>query len=128
MTVLARQPAKLDARPRLHVIRGDALDPVAVEHAVAHQDTVILSLGANRMAQQTTLFSDATRVLLAAMKKHQLRRLVAITGVGAGDSKDHGGFVYDHVMDPLFTRPIYEDKNRGGASDWSDWAPRHSAG
>jgi putative NADH-flavin reductase len=60
----------------------------------------------------TTLFSEATAALIAAMKRRHVKRLIAITGVGAGDSRGHGGFVYDRVIFPLFTRNRYQDKDR----------------
>lgn len=46
------------------------------------------------------------------MKKHGVRRLVALTGIGAGDSKGHGGLFYDRIIYPFFIKPIYEDKDR----------------
>ena len=46
------------------------------------------------------------------MKKHGVRRLVCLTGVGAGDSKGHVGFLYDRIFLPLVLRNQYEDKER----------------
>jgi putative NADH-flavin reductase len=45
-----------------------------------------------------------------ALKSEQL--LIAVTGMGTGDSRGHGSFVYDHVMLPLVLRRIYADKDR----------------
>ena len=56
--------------------------------------------------------SEGTRVLAAAMKQRGVRRLVCITGMGAGDSAGHGGFVYDRLIKPLLLRQIYKDKDR----------------
>jgi putative NADH-flavin reductase len=91
---------------------------------VAGQDAVIYALGPNGPGR-TTLFSDSTRILLGAMKREGVSRLVAITGVGAGDTKGHGGFLYDRILYPLFTRQIYEDKDRqealirASATEWT---------
>jgi hypothetical protein len=52
------------------------------------------------------------RILIQAMEKYRVKRLVCITGVGAGETKGHGGFLHDRIIWPLFTRVIYEDKNR----------------
>ena len=41
-----------------------------------------------------------------------MKRFVCITGVGAGERKGHGGFVYDHFIFPLFTKNRYADKER----------------
>jgi hypothetical protein len=58
-----------------------------------------------------TLFSN-TRILIDAMVGHGVRRLVAITGVGAGETKGHGGFLYDCILYPLFTKRVYTDEGR----------------
>ena len=58
------------------------------------------------------LFSESTLLLISAMEKHGVKRLVAITGIGAGDSRGHGGFLYDKIIFPLFTKKIYRDKDR----------------
>lgn len=72
---------------------------------------MIVSLG-TAPGRRTTLFSDVTAKLIAAMTTEGVKRLVAITGVGAGETRGHGGFLYDRIVYPLFTRPFYEDKNR----------------
>ena len=33
-------------------------------------------------------------------------------GIGAGDSRNHGGFFYDKLVLPLLLERIYEDKDR----------------
>ena len=62
-------------------------------------DAVIQTLGAPKTAQAviagTTLFSRATRILIDAMRAAGVQRLVTVTGLGAGDSRGHGGFLYD---------------------------------
>jgi putative NADH-flavin reductase len=113
VTALARDPSKFDVRlERLRVATGDALDPVAVDVAVSAQDAVIFSLGRSNHRTPTTMFSDATRILIHAMETHGVRRLVCITGIGAGDSKGHGGFLYDNIIFPWFAKETYADKDR----------------
>jgi putative NADH-flavin reductase len=112
IAALVRSPEKVGGlADRVTVVRGDALDGHAVENAVAGQEAVIQALGAGNV-RHTTLFSESTRVLLAAMHQHSVRRLISVTGVGAGDTKGHGGFLYDRVLYPLFTKGIYADKDR----------------
>ena len=41
-----------------------------------------------------------------------MARLVAITGIGAGESAGHGGFLFDNLIFPLLLRKVYADKNR----------------
>jgi putative NADH-flavin reductase len=99
----------------LSKIAGDALDAAAVGAAAAGSDAVIQTLGAPKTALAvfagTTLFSKATRILIDAMQAAGVRRLVAVTGIGAGDSRGHGGFLYDALMFPLVLKRIYDDKD-----------------
>ena len=125
VTALVRSPEKLgDLARRIRIVQGDALDAGAVDEAVKGQDAVIYALGAGPV-RRTTLFSGSTRVLLAAMKNHGVRRLICVTGVGAGDTKGHGGFLYDRILYPLFTKGIYADKDtqerliRESPTDWT---------
>lgn len=46
------------------------------------------------------------------MKKQDVKRLVCITGLGAGDSRGHGGFAFDRLILPLLLRKVYVDKDR----------------
>lgn len=62
--------------------------------------------------REVTLLSTATRALVGVMAEQNVRRLVCITGLGAGDSRGHGGFFFDWVFLPLMLRKDYQDKNR----------------
>lgn len=110
---LVRNAAKLaDLRhPHLTVMPGDVLDDRVLQRISLGYDAVVQTIGAPP-ARATTVFSDSTKVLLEVMQTNGIKRLVAITGIGAGDSKGHGGFLYDNIVYPLFTKPLYEDKTR----------------
>jgi putative NADH-flavin reductase len=111
-TILLRDPVKLKQyEGRVRLLQGNALDPQAVYRAVGGQEGVVYSLGVRRPGR-TTLFSESMRILIPAMEIHGVKRLVCITGVGAGETKGHGGFFYDKIIWPLFTRFFYEDKDR----------------
>jgi putative NADH-flavin reductase len=112
VTALARNTSAVapeDHRPR--VLQGNALDASEVEAAVAGHDAVLSALG-TRSSRPTTLFSESTHNLISAMDNHGVRRLVCITGIGAGDSKGHVGFLYDRIILPFVVKNIYEDKER----------------
>ena len=112
VTALARNPSAVAPEdPRLRVLEGNALDVSSVEAAVAGQDAVLVALG-TRSTRPTKLFSESTHNIIGAMDKHGVRRLVCITGVGAGDSKGHVGFLYDRIILPFVVRNVYEDKDR----------------
>jgi uncharacterized protein YbjT (DUF2867 family) len=97
--------------PGARVQAADPTDAAALTPLCAGQDAVVFALGSDR-GGPTTLFSATTHALLAAMAKAVVSRLVAITGVGAGETRGHGGFLYDRVIFPLFTRHRYADKDR----------------
>ena len=97
--------------PRLQKIAASALDKDAVTQALAGADAVIQSLGHGPTLLPVTLFSDATRILVDAMTAHGVRRLIAVTGLGAGDSRGKGGFFYDVLLFPLVLKRIYDDKD-----------------
>jgi uncharacterized protein YbjT (DUF2867 family) len=88
---------------------GDVLNPADLDRALHGQEAVIYAIGQSKH-NPATLFSDSTRLLLRLMSQHGLRRLVCMTGIGAGDSQGHGGFLYDRIIYPLFTRRLYADK------------------
>jgi putative NADH-flavin reductase len=108
---------------------GDALDAHSVSSAIDGVDAVVEALGVTPgpgvVIQGTTLFSRATRVLIDAMSAKGIRRLIAVTGLGAGDSRGRGGFFYDAIVFPLVLKRIYDDKDvqeqmiRRSALDWT---------
>jgi uncharacterized protein YbjT (DUF2867 family) len=95
------------------LVIGDARDERALREALKGVDAVVSSLGTPASPfKEVTLLSAATRALVAAMKAEGVARLVAITGMGAGDSRGHGGFVFDKLIFPLLLRKVYADKDR----------------
>lgn len=113
VVALVRSKAKAADLAGAELVEGDARDPVALTRAIAGCDAVISSLGtAMSPFREVTLLSTATRALVGVMAEQNVRRLVCITGLGAGDSRGHGGFFFDRVFLPLMLRKVYEDKNR----------------
>jgi len=113
VTVLVRSAEKARDLKGAHVIVGDARDEATLRKALNGQDAAISALGTPASPfREVTLLSTATRLLVNAMKAEQVSRLVAITGIGAGDSAGHGGFLFDRLIFPLLLRKVYADKNR----------------
>ncbi|TAU93325.1 NAD(P)-dependent oxidoreductase [Rhizobium ruizarguesonis] len=112
VTVLVRSPEKADLKGAKLVV-GDARDEKALRQAIKGRDAVITALGTPASPfREVTLLSTATRALANAMKAEQVSRLIAITGMGAGNSAGHGGFLFDKLIFPLLLRKVYADKNR----------------
>jgi uncharacterized protein YbjT (DUF2867 family) len=113
VTALVRSPEKARALEGAKLIAGDARDEAALRNALKGRDAVVSALGTPASPfREVTLLSTATRALVSAMKVEQVRRLVCITGMGAGDSAGHGGLVFDRLVFPLLLRKVYADKNR----------------
>ncbi|WP_052211007.1 NAD(P)-dependent oxidoreductase [Rhizobium rhizogenes] len=113
VVALVRSKAKAADLAGAELIEGDARDPAALTRAIAGCDAVVSSLGtAMSPFREVTLLSTATRALVGVMEQQNIRRLVCITGLGAGDSRGHGGFFFDRLFLPLMLRKVYEDKNR----------------
>jgi putative NADH-flavin reductase len=112
ITATARRPESAGLPSEVRVVRADINDGATLQVAVAGQDAVISSLGTKLSRQPTTVLSEGTRKLVSAMKAARVQRLVCITGIGAGDSRGHGGFVYDRIVLPLLLKEIYKDKDR----------------
>jgi len=110
---LARNPGSLGAIGDDHeVVRGDVLDPASLVAVLRDIDVVVSVLGTPLTRKPVTLLSRGTTNLLDAMAETGTRRIVCVTGMGAGDSRGHGGFVYDRIVLPLLLGSIYADKDR----------------
>jgi putative NADH-flavin reductase len=102
---LARSATAIRLRdPKLEKLDGDALDRRATERALEGVDAVIQTLGVSPtpglIFNGTRLFSVATRILVDAIEARAVKRLISVTGLGAGDSCGRGG-LYNAVLSLL---------------------------
>ncbi len=132
--------------PDLITVTGSIEDPAIARRAVDGADAVAWCAGGHGFGpaflKQVTWLSRGTAVLVEAMKEAGVSRLVVVTGIGAGDSRGHGGFVFDRILQPLAVGALYADKDRQEAIvrasglDWTivrpgfliDEPPRHRYG
>ncbi len=125
VTVLARIPEKIEiSHPQLRVVKGDALDAKSIEAVAEGQEAICSCIGVPITFKSVDLFSKAARNILVAVKQNPGQKYIAVTGIGAGESKGHGGFLYDKIFKPLLLKNIYADKDReeeiikGSGVDW----------
>lgn len=86
--VYARSPGKLPIRYGcLEVAKGQLDNPAAIEAAVAGADAVLSLLGPPPRARATPLTSGMHNIV-SAMKRHGVRRLVAVSTPSARDPAD----------------------------------------
>lgn len=127
VTAYARHPERIVAsHDRLRKVKANVLDAVDLAAALAGQDAVVLTLGKRTPWEPPPdLFARGTANVLAAMADAGVRRLVCVTGIGAGDSRGHGGLVYDWFFRNLLIRRLYDDKDHQEAlvqasdTDWT---------
>jgi nucleoside-diphosphate-sugar epimerase len=108
---LARSATAIRSRdPKLEKLDGDALDQHTMERALVGVDAVIQTLGVSPTPELifsgTRLFSVGTRILVNAMEAMAIKRLICVTGLGAGDSRGYGGPLYN-IASWLFLGRIY---------------------
>src|SRR5260370_14061237 len=112
---LARSARRIPIdRPKLEKMAGDALETATVKRALSGAGVVIQSLGISAgpevILKSTRFFSKATQVLVTAMEETQVKRLICVTGFGAGDSRGHGGVLFKLAFYlPLWR--LYYDKD-----------------
>ncbi len=120
---LVRDPAKLPAeRHGITSIVGDVLDQAAVDDCVRGTDAVICVLGTRPGA--APIESRGTVGILAAMRSQEVRRLIAVTSMGVGDSAEQMSIIF-RVLMQLTLKKIMAAKEeqeqliRASGLDWT---------
>lgn len=111
VTILVRDLARMKIdHEKLYVVIGNVLDPGKVEEAVAGSEAVIITLG-NTSDNPDMVVSSGTEHIIQAMQKQGISRLVAVTSLGVGDSKDQVPLSFKMLMKTVL-RKTMEDKER----------------
>lgn len=118
VTVLTRNAKKVATQhERLYVIEGDVTDRSIVHNVLKGQEAVIqtLGIGGKGDGKPTTFVSEANKIIMAEMEQMNVKRLVAISVIGAGDSLTFLPWIYRKLVLPLFMKwfqAVIDDKNR----------------
>ncbi len=118
VSVLVRDESKIGMRhKRLKIVEGNVLDSQVVAAVLVHQEAVVqcLGVGGKGDGRPTTFVSDATKVIVDEMRKLQVKRLIALSNVGAGNSMAFQPWVFGNIILPFFMKwlqAIINDKNR----------------
>lgn len=112
---LARSAGRIEIdHPALTKVVADAIDEAALKDALQDVDAVIQALGVKAgpgmILNPVSLFSNTTRVLISAMRESGVKRLIAGTEAGDGDSRGRGGLLYNAAFN-LFLKRAYDDKD-----------------
>ena len=124
VTAFARNPEKLgQCHENLAVVAGDVLDPASVKRAIKGHDVVLCALGMPLMNKEK-LRAKGTRNIVRAMEENGVRRLVCLSALGAGDSREILPPQYKYFLIPLMMRHLYADHElqeshvRNSPLDW----------
>ena len=104
----ARHPLPSNAE----VIHGDVQNPSRLEHAMQGCAAVIDTLGGKTPWKSTELEANAAKVVLEVMERVGAKRLIVISVLGAGDSKDQAPWAYEHLLLPTFLHGAVKDKKQ----------------
>lgn len=110
VTALVHNADSYHAPAGVQVVAGDATDLATVEKAMAGQEAVIDAIGGKTPYLATDLERNTAKAIIGAMRQHGVRRLIAISVLGVGDSKEQAGFFYEHLLKPTFLRGAVPDK------------------
>jgi uncharacterized protein YbjT (DUF2867 family) len=113
VTAFSRSPEKLAmAHASLTRRSGSFHDAAAVDAAVVGHDAVIITAAPGSLAgfkENPTFFSAGTALVVAAMKRHGVPRLVVLSSLGSGESRAlQGWFVRTLLLDGLLKLPTQD--------------------
>jgi putative NADH-flavin reductase len=94
----------------VRVIEGDARDRSAMDSAMHGQDAVIDTIGGKLSFKATTLEASAAATIIASMQSSGVRRLVAISVIGEGESVANTNW-YERLFLATLLRSEMKDKS-----------------
>lgn len=113
VTAFARRPEKVTLRhERLEIAQGNVLNEKSVSAAVQGKDAVLSALGHKQWFIKTSILSEGTRNIIAAMQKHGVKRFVCETTLGIGDTRGKLGLYYTLFVIPVIVFFYFKDKER----------------
>lgn len=130
VSVLARNPAKLAARPGLTVLAADALDAAQVAQAVAGHEAVVSAYNPGWSEPQIyELFLRGTRAIVEGVKRAGLKRLLVVGGAGSLfvapglQLVDTPPFPAEYKQGALAAREALNELKQESSLDWSFVSP-----
>jgi putative NADH-flavin reductase len=97
VSVLVRDASKFSVAG-VNVIAGDATRHDAVLRAVKGQDAVIDTIGGTTPYKTTQLESTSVRNMIEAMKAEGVRRLIVVSMMGLGESREQAPVWYRYLL------------------------------
>lgn len=93
LTVLVRTPEKLGAlKDKVKVVQGTLEDQKSIESVIQGCNAVISAAGGVKEPDQYQKFANGTKILLAAMKKENIKTFISINGAAMILPNERAGF------------------------------------
>jgi len=109
VSAFVRDKSKLQMEQSgLTIIEGQATNLAEVEQAIAGHDLVISCLGSDKGMKKTTILHEMTKNIVAAMKKHNVSRIIYMAS--AGVDKEIPGLTGKMVM-KMLANPLADHSN-----------------
>lgn len=118
VTALVRNAVAVPFRDtNLTIVEGNVMHRKVVHEILSGQDAVIqcLGIGGKGNGKSSIFLSEATALIVEEMQKQSVKRLIAMSNVGAGNSVSFQPWIFRRIILPYFMRwlhAIIEDKNR----------------
>jgi uncharacterized protein YbjT (DUF2867 family) len=116
VTAFARSPDKLVLEhPKLTRLKGDFHSRESVDGAIRGQDAVIITASSTSLRgfkEKPRYFSEGTGYAIEAMNAHGVRRLVVLSALGTGESRQLMNFVVQKLVIAFLLRAPFEDHER----------------
>jgi uncharacterized protein YbjT (DUF2867 family) len=106
--VLARDPDKIAPAFGLEFVKGTVFDGGRVMATMTGCDAAVIVLGVVK-GGPTDVCSQGTHLILQAAVKAGAKKVVAVTSLGVGDSRDEVPWVF-RLIARLFLKKIMDDK------------------
>jgi len=123
--------------PGVKYIEGSPTDELLLTNSLKGMDAVVVALNINRTSDNPfakvisplTLISDAVKVLVPAMEKNNVKRIVSVSASGVGDSWKNMPLIARLLIGHSNIMRAYEDHDRqeklilGSNLDWTILRP-----
>lgn len=129
VTAVARRPEAVPVRhDSLRVVRADVLEPDTLVPAVHGQDAVVSALGIGYRRHATTVYSDGTAHVLAALEAAGVKRVTCVSTTSIAPPRFRADplfwLVARGLLHPMLRRPyadmrLMEARVRAGGLQWT---------
>jgi putative NADH-flavin reductase len=113
VTLYARNPAKCTiSNPNLKLVKGELTDVEGMKKALEGCDISVFTAGVMGN-KPTTVISDGVKKAIEATEAQHIKRFIAVTSLGLGDTWEQALWTFRKIIVPLFIRGSFADKQLG---------------